>query len=103
MLVDPSIDDLMLKIDNKFKLVTLAMKRARDINAGGPEEARTNSAQPISTALHEIDNGEIYVQTPEEVQAQETENLVNSLVGSIVTKADDDTMCLDVLNISDDI
>ena len=84
MLVDPSIDDLLLKVDNKFRLVTLAMKRARDINAGGPEEARSNSAQPISVALREIDNNEIYVMSAEESEAQETEKLTQSLIGSTI-------------------
>ncbi|NMA28601.1 MAG: DNA-directed RNA polymerase subunit omega, partial [Burkholderiales bacterium] len=36
MLVEPSLDDLLEKVDNKFKLVTLAMKRARQINDGHP-------------------------------------------------------------------
>ncbi len=67
MLVNPSIDDLLLKIDNKFKLVTLAMKRARQINEGDPDiRGQYNSAKPISKALQEIYDGEVYVRQPNE-------------------------------------
>lgn len=61
MLVNPSIDDLLTKVDNKFELVTLAMKRARQINAGDPEMKRYNSAKPISRALQEINDKDVFV------------------------------------------
>lgn len=59
MLVDPSLDDLLTKVDNKFKLVTLALKRARDINNG--ELEIPNAAAPVSKALKEIDEGKVFV------------------------------------------
>lgn len=66
MLVDPSLDDLLTKVDNKFKLVTLAMKRARQINDGQPLFEQTNAARPVSLALHEINAGTVYVKEPTE-------------------------------------
>ena len=66
MLVNPSIDDLLLKVDNKFKLVTLAMKRSRQINEGDPEKKDHNSAWPISRALQEIYDNDVYVKPPTE-------------------------------------
>lgn len=66
MLVDPSLDDLLLKVDNKFKLVTLAMKRARQINDGQPIFEQTNAARPVSLALHEINAGTVFVKEPAE-------------------------------------
>lgn len=69
MLVNPSIDDLLTKVDNKFELVTLAMKRARQINAGDPEMKRYNSAKPISRALQEINDKDVFVKTSTEESA----------------------------------
>lgn len=61
MLVEPSLDELLTKVDNKFKLVTLALKRARQINDGGPAIEHYNAAKPVSMALQEIANSEVYV------------------------------------------
>lgn len=66
MLVDPSLDDLLTKVDNKFKLVTLAMKRARQINDGHSFLEEGNAARPVSMALQEINAGQVYVKEPEE-------------------------------------
>lgn len=67
MLVDPSLDDLLTKVDNKFKLVTLALKRARDINNG--ELEIPNAAAPVSKALKEIDEGKVFVKDTKEASA----------------------------------
>lgn len=66
MLVNPSIDDLLLKVNNKFKLVTLAMKRSRQINEGDPEKKDHNSAWPISRSLQEIYDGDVFVKPASE-------------------------------------
>ncbi|MGM9998615.1 MAG: DNA-directed RNA polymerase subunit omega [Candidatus Bruticola sp.] len=61
MLVEPSLDELLTKVDNKFELVTLALKRARQINDGGTSIEHYNAAKPVSMALQEISKGEVYV------------------------------------------
>ena len=61
MLVEPSLDELLTKVDNKFELVTLALKRARQINDGDPSIEHYNAAKPVSMALQEIAKGEVYV------------------------------------------
>lgn len=61
MLVDPSLDDLLLKVNNKFELVTLALKRARQINEGTEITDGSNAAGPVSMALKEINEGRVYV------------------------------------------
>ena len=70
MLVDPSLDDLLDKVDNKFKLVTLAMKRARQINDGYDFLEEGNAARPVSMALQEIFEETVCVR---ESEAQEVE------------------------------
>lgn len=61
MLVEPSLDELLTKVDSKFKLVTLALKRARQINDGGTENEKYNAAKPVSTALREIADDQVFV------------------------------------------
>ncbi len=72
MLVDPSLDDLLEKVDNKFKLVTLAMKRARQINDGHPFLDEGNAARPVSMALQEINQGTVCVRDASDVEEVES-------------------------------
>ncbi|WP_083270944.1 DNA-directed RNA polymerase subunit omega [Bacillus marinisedimentorum] len=62
----PSIDTLMEKIDSKYTLVTLAAKRARQIQ----EDRRTlidspSSNKYVGMALEEIQDGKLKVDVPE--------------------------------------
>lgn len=68
MLVEPSLDELLTKVDNKFELVTLALKRARQINDGGTSIEHYNAAKPVSMALQEIAKGEVYVDESAETE-----------------------------------
>jgi DNA-directed RNA polymerase subunit omega len=65
-MIDPAIEDLLSKVDSKFTLVTVASKRARQINqyfnqlgAEGlgslvPPQVTSVSRKPLSIALEEI-------------------------------------------------
>ena len=64
-LIDPPIEDLLDKVDSKFTLVTLASKRARQINAyfnqlgeglGAvvPPQVTSLARKPLSIAMEEI-------------------------------------------------
>lgn len=51
---EPNLDDLSLLIPGKFTLVTLAMKRARQLQAGAIPLIDTLSHKPVTIALQEI-------------------------------------------------
>lgn len=64
-MMDPPIEDLLDKVDSKFTLVTLAAKRARQINsyfnqlgeglgALVPPQVSSVSLKPLSMAMEEI-------------------------------------------------
>jgi DNA-directed RNA polymerase subunit omega len=64
-LIDPSIEDLLGRVDSKFTLVTVAARRARQINSyfnqlgDGigtlvPPQVASVSRKPLSIALEEI-------------------------------------------------
>lgn len=66
ILIYPSIDELLTKVDSRYSLVILAAKRARQLRdfqghgaegtASGPEGA---SLKEVTAALEEIDAGKI--------------------------------------------
>ncbi len=69
-LMDPRIEDLLERVDSKFTLVTLASKRAREINdyynqlGEGlgrivPPQVTSVSRKPVSIALEEVEAGKI--------------------------------------------
>ena len=50
----PSINELREKADNRYTLVILAAKRARDIVDGKPKLTEVNVDKPVSIAANEI-------------------------------------------------
>ena len=54
MMVKPSVAELLEKVDNRYTLVILAAKRARDIIDGKPKLSDVDIDRPVSIAAHEI-------------------------------------------------
>ena len=50
----PSITEIRKKADNRYTLVTLAAKRARDIIDGKPKLTDADTEKPVSIAVNEI-------------------------------------------------
>jgi DNA-directed RNA polymerase subunit omega len=78
-LMDPKLEHLMGRVDSKFTLVTLASRRAREINAyfnqlgDGlgtivPPQVTSISRKPLSIALEEIEADKIQFRRPEPVE-----------------------------------
>ena len=69
MLVEPNLDvmlhDQEIGLKNKFVLVTLALKRARQLNDGSPNLVETDAKKPVSIALHEIYNNKVRIRDGE--------------------------------------
>jgi DNA-directed RNA polymerase subunit omega len=76
--IEPKIDDLLDKVDSKYSLVTLAAKRAREINSYYSQlgEGRGEYVpplveegglrnKPLSIALQEIAEGKVTFDRPE--------------------------------------
>ncbi|MGH2723161.1 MAG: DNA-directed RNA polymerase subunit omega [Actinomycetota bacterium] len=77
-MIEPSIDDLLERVESKYSLVTLAAKRAREINAyysqlgeGRGEyvpplvETGGLRNKPLSIALEEIAEDKVTFERPE--------------------------------------
>ncbi|MDR0433839.1 MAG: DNA-directed RNA polymerase subunit omega [Gracilibacteraceae bacterium] len=57
----PSLDELMQNVDSKYTLVVAVAKRARYIMAHSTIE-ESNEIKPVSTALLEMERGELYIE-----------------------------------------
>jgi len=83
-MIEPSIDELLSKVDSKYSLVILAARRAREINnyysqlgegrgefvpplveTGGLRE------KPLTIAIQEIAEDKVTAERPEEPEAEE--------------------------------
>lgn len=53
-IVNPSMDELMLKVDSKYTLVVLAAKRARELLNGAELEVAPVSKKNVTNALEEV-------------------------------------------------
>ena len=69
MLVEPNLDvmlhDKQIGLKNKFVLVTLALKRARQLNDGSPALIEIDAKKPVTVALHEIYNNKVRIRNEE--------------------------------------
>ncbi|TCS80917.1 DNA-directed RNA polymerase subunit omega [Pectinatus cerevisiiphilus] len=61
-IVNPSIDQLMPKVDSKYTLVVLAAKRAREILDGSKVKSDRVSTKNVTNALEEVVENKITFQ-----------------------------------------
>lgn len=59
MLVKPTVLELLTKVDNRFELVTMTAKRARQLAAGSTPLTKKEEPSPVSLAADEIFEGKI--------------------------------------------
>ncbi len=61
MLVKPTVIDLLKKVDNRFQLVTVTSKRARQISAGSTPLTKCEEPSAVSLAADEIAEGKVTI------------------------------------------
>jgi len=63
-MIEPSINELLKKVDSRYTLVVVAAKRARQIAEGSHKLTNSNSDKSVTLAIHEINENKItYVRT----------------------------------------
>lgn len=63
-MINPSLDVLVNKVDNRYTLAVLSAKRAREIMNGSEPLVSCKSTRPVTIALEEIAQKKItYVRT----------------------------------------
>lgn len=59
MLVKPTVLELLEKVDNRFRLVTVTSKRARQIAEGSTPLTKKEESSSVSYAADEIAEGKV--------------------------------------------
>ncbi len=65
MLIKPTLESLMEKVDSKYTLVTLAAKRARELTDGDEPLVEAETTRVVSIAMEEIDQKMIAYEMPQ--------------------------------------
>jgi DNA-directed RNA polymerase subunit omega len=100
-MMNPAIEELLDTVDSKFSLVTLAARRARQINsyfnqlgdglgAIVPPQVASVSRKPLSIAFEEISADKITYERPEpgaEDGEAELEAVEDTLIGAVAVEA----------------
>jgi DNA-directed RNA polymerase subunit omega len=68
----PSLDKSLDKISNRYLLVVLASKRARQLNRGAVARVETRHKKPTSTALEEIAAAKVEYRVKDEGETPKT-------------------------------
>ncbi|HXG03562.1 MAG TPA: DNA-directed RNA polymerase subunit omega [Candidatus Binatia bacterium] len=66
----PSLEQALNKVSNRYLLVVLAAKRARQINRGAPPRVETRYRKPTSIALEEISQAKVEYRVKDESEAR---------------------------------
>lgn len=69
----PYIDSIITKSDSKYLLIVAAAKRARQITLTEPELTRSGKINPVSAALHEINDDELSWEIGQPLASEEAE------------------------------
>lgn len=75
MMVKPTVKELLKKVDNRFELVTITAKRARQIAEGDNVLINTHEEAPVTIAAEEIAEGKVNAKQ-EESQLDVAEDVV---------------------------
>lgn len=59
MIIKPTVTDLLKIVNNRFELVTITSKRARQIAAGALPLTKLEARSPVTIAANEIAEGKV--------------------------------------------
>lgn len=65
-MINPSVVDLLKKVEDRYTLVTLTSKRARQIIAGSKPLSDVKSNKPLTIAINEVNEDAFEYELPEE-------------------------------------
>ncbi len=62
MMVEPTVTDLLKKINNRFELVVVTSKRARQLSQGSVPLTKKHEESTVTLAADEIAEGKVGIQ-----------------------------------------
>ncbi len=82
-----TVEDCLERVDNRFELVLMATRRARQIANGADPLVEWENDKPTVVALREIAEGEINARTLEELERREQELLDQEAIAEAAREA----------------
>lgn len=70
-MINPSIVDLLKKVDNRYSLVVATSRRARQLIEGVDPHIADKDGKPLTIAINEVNEGSISVTERSEIEAGE--------------------------------
>lgn len=61
MMVQPTVTDLLKKVDNRYKLVVVTSKRARQLSQGATPLTKKHEESTVTLAADEIAEGKVNI------------------------------------------
>ena len=68
----PSLENALNKVSNRYLLVVLSAKRARQINRGAAARVESRHKKPTSTAIEEIGAAKVEYRVKDEGESPKT-------------------------------
>lgn len=60
MLVEPPVTEILKKVDDRYSLIIMTSKRARQLAAGAPKLTDAEDKSPVTIAVDEIFEGSVF-------------------------------------------
>ena len=70
-MINPSVVELLEKVDDRYSLVILSSKRARQIIDGSQPQVKTESHKPLTIAINEINEKAVEFENPSSKEDEE--------------------------------
>lgn len=75
MLVEPPVTEILKKVDDRYSLIIMTSKRARQIAAGAKKLTEAEDKSPVTLAVDEIFEGSVYELKDTQMEVEETETV----------------------------
>ncbi len=80
MMIYPSINKLMQKVDSKYSLVIATAKRAREIVQTGVTFTECDSDKPVTIAINEIYENKVSFKNPDQNNITVDDRIMNMIL-----------------------
>lgn len=72
MIVEPSVQELLTKSNNRYELVIATSKRARQISNGAKVKTKVKEESAVTLAANEIAEGKVEIIESDEIKNEKT-------------------------------
>lgn len=67
-MINPSVEELLLKVEDRYSLVIVTSRRARQLIEGAEKTIITGAKKPLTIAINEVSEGTVTYEKAEEIE-----------------------------------